>query len=157
MDTKSEITNVITSEPLPRLAWLLGIAGLWPQLACVVLVFDQRTRFMALSAGYFYAALIFSFLGGLWWGLAVATARAPKWIYAAAVVPSLIAFSSGIPWMIGASWPGPSLVVLALGLFAALTVDVRLNKLGIMPADMLRLRILLSTGLSCLTMLLAVV
>ena len=86
---------------------------------------------MALSAGYFYAALIFSFLGGLWWGMAVANPRAPKWLYAAAVVPSLLAFSSGIPWMIGARWPAPSLVVLAIGLVAALLVDLRLNKLGI--------------------------
>jgi hypothetical protein len=156
MNSRAESADVTTSKLLPRAAWLLGIAGLWPQLACVALMFDDRTRFMALSAGYFYAALIFSFLGGLWWGLAVATSRTPAWVYAAAVVPSLIAFSSGVPWMIGARWPGPSLAVLALGLFASLVVDIRLNRLGIMPTDMLRLRTLLSTGLSCLTMLLSV-
>ena len=155
-DKPDSTSTAPATTPLPRIAWLLGIAGLWPQLACVVLVFDQKTRFMALSAGYFYAALIFSFLGGLWWGLAVANPRAPKWLYAAAVVPSLLAFSSGIPWMIGARWPAPSLVVLAIGLVAALLVDLRLNKLGIMPVGMLRLRLLLSAGLGAMTLMLAV-
>ena len=58
--------------------------------------------------------------------------------------------------MIGARWPAPSLVVLAIGLVAALLVDLRLNKLGIMPVAMLRLRLLLSAGLGVMTLMLAV-
>ena len=136
-------------------ARLLGFAGLLPQLICLVAVFDDGTRFIALSAAYFYAALIFSFLGGFWWGLAVASPGAPQWVYGVAVVPSLIAFVSGIPWMIGTTWPGPSLGLLGIGLIAALWVDVRLNRLGIMPDWMLNLRILLSTGLGAITIALA--
>lgn len=137
-------------------ARLLGFAGLLPPLICLVAVFDDGTRYMALSAAYFYAALIFSFLGGFWWGLAVASPGAPQWVYGVAVVPSLLAFVSAIPWMIGMTWPGPSLGLLGIALIAALWVDVRLNRLGIMPDWMLSLRILLSVGLGAITLALAV-
>ena len=136
-------------------ARLLGFAGLLPPLICLVAVFDDGMRYMALSAAYFYAALIFSFLGGFWWGLAVASPGAPQWVYGAAVMPSLLAFVSAIPWMIGMTWPGPSLGLLGIALIAALWVDVRLNRLGIMPDWMLSLRILLSVGLGAITLALA--
>lgn len=137
-------------------ARLLGFAGLLPPLICLMAVFDDGTRYMALGAAYFYAALIFSFLGGFWWGLAVASPGAPQWVYGAAVVPSLLAFVSAVPWMIGMTWPGPSLGLLGIALIAALWVDVRLNRLGIMPDWMLSLRILLSVGLGAVTLALAV-
>lgn len=136
-------------------ARLLGLAGLLPQLLCLAALFDDSTRYIALGAGFLYAALILSFLGGFWWGLAVASPGAPQWVYGVAVVPSLVALASGIPWMIGSTWPGPSLVLLGIALIAALWVDVRLNRLNIMPDWMLRLRILLSTGLGLATLVLA--
>ena len=136
-------------------ATFLGLAGLLPQLLCLVAVFDENTRYIALSAGYLYAAVIFSFLGGFWWGLAVASPGAPQWVYSVAVVPSLVAVASGIPWMIGSTWPGPSLGLLGIALIAALWVDVRLNRLNLMPDWMLRLRILLSLGLGLTTLALA--
>mgnify|MGYP003675056686 CR=1 FL=1 len=136
-------------------ATFLGLAGLLPQLFCLVAVFEENTRYIALSAGYLYAALIFSFLGGFWWGLAVASPGAPQWVYSVAVVPSLVAVASGIPWMIGSTWPGPSLALLGIALIAALWVDVRLNRLNLMPDWMLRLRILLSLGLGLTTLALA--
>ncbi|WP_417608690.1 DUF3429 domain-containing protein [Parasphingorhabdus sp.] len=136
-------------------ATFLGLAGLLPQLLCLVAVFDENTRYIALSAGYLYAAVIFSFLGGFWWGLAVASPGAPQWVYSVAVVPSLVAVASGIPWMIGSTWPGPSLALLGIALIAALWVDVRLNRLNLMPDWMLRLRILLSLGLGLTTLALA--
>jgi hypothetical protein len=71
-------------------------------------------------------------------------------------VPSLIALASGVPWMIGAAWPEPSLLVLAVALAAAPVVDGRLHTLGLLGADLLRLRVLLSLGLAALTLLLAV-
>ncbi|MGB5484576.1 DUF3429 domain-containing protein, partial [Parasphingorhabdus sp.] len=102
-----------------------------------------------------YAALIFSFLGGFWWGLAVVASKAPQWIYGVAVLPSLLALVSGIPWMIGSTWPGPSLAFLGIAIIVALSVDFRLNRLGMMPDWMLRLRIILSTGLGLTTLALA--
>jgi len=136
-------------------ARLLGFAGLLPQLICLAAAFDDGTRYTALSAAFFYAALILSFLGGFWWGLAVASPGAPQWVYGVAIVPSLFAFASGIPWMIGATWPGPSLGLLGIALIAALWVDVRLNRLGLMPDWMLSLRIILSAGLGGITLALA--
>ena len=136
-------------------ARLLGLAGLLPQLLCLAAVFDENTRYIALSAGFLYAAVIFSFVGGFWWGLAVASPGAPPWVYSVAVLPSLLALASGIPWMIGSTWPGPSLALLGIALIAALWVDVRLNRLHIMPDWMLRLRIILSTGLGVTTLALA--
>jgi Protein of unknown function (DUF3429) len=140
---------------IPALARKLGLAGLLPQAIAVLLAFDPTERFTALAAGYFYAALIFSFLGGLWWGIAVSSLAAPRWIFAAAVAPSLIAFATGVPWMIGAPWPGPSMIVLGLALFASLMIDFSLARIGLMGHDMLKLRQTLSLGLGGLTLILA--
>jgi hypothetical protein len=83
----------------------LGLAGLLPQLLAVLLLTDAELRWTAIAAGFGYAALIFSFLGGVWWGMAFATPSAPKWAYAAAVMPSLIGFAAYLPWIFGWTWP----------------------------------------------------
>lgn len=144
-----------SSVPLPRIAVVLGIAGLAPQIWAVLATFSETNRYIGLAAGYFYAALIFTFLGGLWWGVASSREGAPEWLYVTAVVPSLVAFSTGIPWMTGAPWPGPSLVVLGVCILAAPLVDRALCKAGFISADVLRLRFGLSLGLGSLTLLLA--
>ena len=141
--------------PLPRIALILGLAGLAPQVWALMATFREADRYIGLAAGYFYAALIFSFLGGLWWGVAASRKDAPEWLYIAAVVPSLIAFASGIPWMTGAEWPEPSLGVLGVGILAASLVDHNLFKLGLIDVGLLRLRILLSVTLGLLTLGLA--
>ena len=139
---------------LPILARTLGLAGLLPQGAVVTaLVFgDTDVRFTALSVGYAYAALIFSFLGGLWWGLAaMGGERTPGWAWGAAVAPSLLALATAWPWATGGTWPGPSLVVLGVAIAASLLVDLRLKALGITPGGWLALRAPLSLGLGGLT------
>ena len=141
--------------PLPRIALVLGIAGLAPQAWALLATFREADRYIGLAAGYFYAALIFSFLGGLWWGVAASRKDAPEWLYVAAVVPSLIAFATGIPWMTGAEWPGPSLVVLGLGILASILVDRTLFKRGLIDRSVLQLRFGLSLGLGLLTFALA--
>lgn len=141
--------------PLPRIAIVLGVAGLAPQAWALLATFTEANRYIGLAAGYFYATLIFSFLGGLWWGVAASRKDAPEWLYVAAVVPSLIAFASGIPWMTGAEWPGPSLGLLGLGLLAAPLVDRTLFKAGLIDRSLWRLRLGLSLGLGLLTLLLA--
>jgi hypothetical protein len=139
---------------LPKSAVWLGVAGLFPQLVALWLTLRPEDRFIGLAAGYFYAALIFSFLGGIWWGIGVTRHDAPKWIFAVAVVPSLIAFFSGVPWMTGAPWPAPSLIVLGLCLFASPLVDWRLFNLGLIGRNVLKLRMILSGALGVLTVLL---
>jgi hypothetical protein len=140
---------------LPNQALFLGVAGLLPQMLALGLTFDDADRFIGLAAGYFYAALIFSFLGGLWWGVAISNADAPRWLFGAAVMPTLIAFATGVPWMTGAPWPGPSLAVLGGTIFASALVDWRLRALNLISAEFLKLRVVLSSGLGLLTLILA--
>jgi hypothetical protein len=109
-----------------------------------------------LSLGYAYAALILSFLGGMWWGLAARQAeRCPPWIWWAAVAPSLVAFATAFPWAVGGAWPGPSLVILGIALILSLLVDRRLVSLGIAPDWWMGLRVPLSLGLGSLTIIAA--
>jgi Protein of unknown function (DUF3429) len=144
------------TETLPRAALRLGFAGLLPQLIALFLVAtDAEQRWSALAVGYAYAALIFSFLGGVWWGQALSIKNAPHWIYAAAVMPSLIALATYVPWVIGAAWPGPSLVVLGSCLILSPLVDRAIGRSVESPRGWMRLRIMLSVGLGGSTLLLA--
>lgn len=139
---------------LPAVARILGFAGLLPQClaVAVLLIGGPELRFTALSIAYAYAALIFSFLGGLWWGLAaLGGARTPAWVWAAAVGPSLLALATAWPWATGGTWPGPSLVSLGLAIGLSLVVDLRLRAAGVTPDGWLALRIPLSLGLGALT------
>jgi Protein of unknown function (DUF3429) len=146
------------TETLPRAALRFGFAGLLPQLIALFLVAtDAEQRWSALAVGYAYAALIFSFLGGVWWGQALSSKNAPLWIYAAAVAPSLIALATYVPWVIGWTWPGPSLVVLGVCLILSPLIDRAIGRSVPLPAGWMRLRIMLSCGLGGLTLLLAYV
>ena len=84
--------------------------------------------------GYAYAALILSFLGGLWWGIAASRPNPPEWLWVAAIAPSLIALGSAVPWATGQPWPGPSLLILGVALIGALAVDLVLARQGLVPA-----------------------
>lgn len=109
-------------------------------------------RFSALALAFAYAALILSFLGALWWGLAAAQpASAPSWVWPMGILPSLVALATCVPWAIGGEWPTPSLIVLALAIAASALVDWRLDRLGLCPPGWLRLRLHLSLGLAILT------
>ena len=141
---------------IPRSAVMLGIAGLLPQVAALLMTFTEAHRYTGLAAGFFYAALIFSFLGGLWWGVAATRQNAPEWLVVAAVVPSLIAFASGLPWMTGGTWPGPSLACLGVGILASALIDRAMFKKALIDRSLLHLRYGLSFGLGSLTLLLAV-
>lgn len=143
--------------PLPPFARLLGFAGLLPQAAALAMLLfaDPGVKFAALSIAYAYAALILSFLGGLWWGLAAAHPRPPQWLWLAAVAPSLFALASAIPWAIGGEWPGPSLLLLGCGLILSLLVDLRLSAIGIAPPGWMALRMPLSMGLGAMTVFVA--
>ncbi|MGO4863297.1 hypothetical protein ACTP2L_06915, partial [Campylobacter jejuni] len=53
----------------PIAALLLGYAGLLPPMVAVaVRLIDPAKGGMMLALALFYAALILSFLGGMWWG-----------------------------------------------------------------------------------------
>ena len=135
----------------------LGYAGLLPQIAVVValLLGDPEAHFSALALGYAYAALILSYVGGLWWGLAARAQQPPGWIWIASVLPSLIALATAWPWMVGLTWPRPSLIALGIALAATLAVDRRLDRMGIAPSGWMALRTPLSLGLAALTLVAA--
>jgi hypothetical protein len=140
---------------LQRRARLLGYAGQLPQVLAVILLADPQTRWIAMAGGFGYAALIFSFLGGVWWGVGISNPQAPRWIYVAAVLPSLIGLAAYVPWIFGWSWPGPSLIVLGLCLLASPVVDREMALKLPLPDGWVRLRSYLSVGLGLLTLMLA--
>lgn len=147
------------TDALPPLARWLGYAGLLPQVAALVVVIGggPAWHFTALVLGFAYAALILSFLGGLWWGLAAqARGPVPSWLWIAAVAPSLVALASTLPWLL-AGRPGLSLGAITVALLASLGIDQRLAATMLAPTWWLRLRLPLSIGLGLLTLALALV
>lgn len=72
-----------------------------------------------------------------------------------AVLPSLIGFAALLPWGWGWNLPGPSLVALALALFASPLVDRALARHMALPSSWLRLRVILASRLGLLTLLIA--
>ena len=145
---------------IPSIPRALGLAGLLPMAALLLTVLfgGDQWRFGALALGWLYAALIFSFLGGLWWGLAAAAqGSAPGWLWSVSVVPSLAALASILPWLAGGSWPGPSLVLIGLALFISPLVDRRIAAAGLAPPWWMTLRLMLSMGLGAMAVLMGVV
>jgi hypothetical protein len=133
-------------------ARLLGYAGLLPQILCLALILaGHEWRYSALAGGFAYAAAIFSFLGGVWWGQAVQSGRATTMSYLVAVMPSLLAVALFLPWTFGWEWPGPAL--LYLGALIALSPFID-RAMGFAAKDFMRLRWHLSLGLGGLTIVL---
>lgn len=137
---------------LSKTARALGYAGLLPQILCVgLLAIGHEWRYAALAGGFAYAAAIFSFLGGVWWGQAVASGRATAGAYALAVTPSLLAVALFLPWSFGWEWPGPALLYLGALILGSPLID---RALGFAQGDFLQLRWHLSIGLGGLTIVL---
>ena len=140
---------------LSPVARALGYAGLLPQIICIAMILTgHEWRYAALAGGFAYAAAIFSFLGGVWWGQALASGRATTGAYVLAVMPSLIAVALFLPWSFGWEWPGPALLYLGALILASPLVD---RALGFAAADFLRLRWHLSIGLGALTIALGLI
>ena len=136
-------------------ARLLGFSGLLPPLALLGLVLvrpDDGWRMLAFA----YAGLIFSFLGGMWWGFAVRRPAAQAPLLVAAVVPSLVAFGLlGVGLMLlDLRWP---LVLLGAAILLTLPVDRHLAATGDAPKGWMALRVPLSLGLGLLTIAMGVV
>ena len=146
-----------TSRPaLGRTAYLLGFAGLLPQLAilCAAMV-DRQSGYSWLALGY--ASLILSFLGGIWWGVAVRRRAGQGSLLVIAVVPSLLPFGTFLWALFGGFEFRPPLVAVGIALLLTLPVDRRLTRDGEMPPDWMRLRMPLSVGLGLLSIAIAIV
>ncbi|TRD10011.1 DUF3429 domain-containing protein [Erythrobacter insulae] len=143
-----------TSSLTPAARWL-GYAGLLPQIICLTLAATgHEYAFTALAGGFAYAAAIFSFLGGVWWGQAIASGKAGAGSYLVAVMPSLIAVALFLPWSFGWDWPGPALMYLGGFILMSPAID---RKLNFAANDFMRLRVQLSVGLGVLTIALGFV
>ena len=134
---------------VPESARALGYAGLLPQAAALLAVIKGgEISWTAMALAYGYAALIFSFIGGTWWGIGLARPETPRWIFLAAVTPSLIGVAAWLPWMEGWTWPGPELIVIGALILLSPLVDLAI---GFKPEGWMRLRRDLSIGLGALT------
>ena len=146
---------------LPSAAYIAGYAGLLPQIiATAMVIANDELRWIGLASAYGYAAFIFSFLGGIWWGIGVAALKdgAPAGpVFMAAVAPSLITVLTYLPWIWGLDWPGPSMLLLGMCLLFSPLVDQWLQSQCRLPGGWMRLRWGLSLGLGGLTIVLGIV
>lgn len=140
--------------PLPR--WL-GFAGLVPQLAALVVLIAglPEWRDSALTVAVLYPALILSFIGGCWWGIAAGAPAAERrnalgWLWIAAVVPALGALPIAAAWTLGMLEHEAALVMLGAALLLSVGVDARLGPLA--PRWWMGLRVPLSLGLGAATL-----
>lgn len=141
-----------------RAAFLLGFAGLLPQVLAVAGLMVARWQPSDLAPGPFasvaliYAIVILSFLGGIWWGFAMRRGEGQGRLAAIAVVPSLaalallatLAFTGRYDW---------TTIAIGSAILLTLLVDRRLVSTGEAPAGWMRLRVPLSAGLGGLTIL----
>ncbi len=141
---------------LSRPLVFLGLAGWAPQAICLLMALRPGAyQDAALSAGCLYAAIILSFLGGLWWMAGLLTQEKRAWLYLLAVAPSLGGWAAVLPLAFGGIWPGPSLIALGLMLLASPLADLLIARHIVFPAGWLRLRLAMATGLGLLTLVLA--
>ena len=149
----------LTLRPIPKAAFVAGYAGLLPQVIAAAMVLSgMEYRWTALAAAYGYVAFIFSFLGGMWWGLAVTSRNndvSVNGIFALAVAPSLLSLATYLPWIWGWEWPGPSLAWLGIFLMLSPLADRWLSSRCALPPGWMKLRWHLSIGLGGITLFLA--
>ncbi|MEG8040832.1 DUF3429 domain-containing protein [Sphingomonas sp. LR60] len=145
--------------PLPQVRTppaALGAAGLLPQIACVTLALvEPETRVAAAVVGGGYAALILSFLGGMWWMQALLRSDERWWPYLLAVAPSLIGWATLLAIIVGVAPPAAGLMALALTLLASPLGDREIGPLLREVPAWRQLRLTLSGGLGALTLVLA--
>ncbi|MFN3619965.1 DUF3429 domain-containing protein [Sphingorhabdus sp.] len=150
---------IFTLRPIPKAAFVAGYAGLLPQVIAAAMVLSgSEYRWTGLALAYGYAAFIFSFIGGMWWGLGVTTRKddvSANGIFALSVAPSLLAMASYLPWIWGLTWPGPSMAWLGFLLLLSPLGDRWLSSRCALPPGWMKLRWHLSIGLGGVTLLLA--
>jgi hypothetical protein len=142
---------------VPKAAALLGASGLVLPIVAIVVRLAAGTppdtpmpAFLMLMA-FFSSSLILAFLGGIWWGLALARSEGGTigvGLLALAIAPTLVAlFLAGLSgWM-----PRTAAVSLGGVIVLTLLVDRGLRRRRLVPGWWLRLRVPLSVALGALT------
>ncbi len=126
----------------------LGFAGLLPQAAAVVwMIMGEPDAWLIVTV---YALVILSFLGGMWWALAMRAGAAQPVLVGISVVPSLAA--AGFAIAAAVTWDsGWVLVAIGVAILLTLLVDRWFARNGIAPEGWMALRVPLSIGLGGLT------
>ncbi len=125
--------------PLPRIAQLLGYAGLIPfvALAAMALVLTPSDQALAAFALRAYAVAIVSFLGAIHWGFAMRQSPADTLLFGWGVAPSLLG------WMSLVVLPAFGSLLLAATLWLCFLVDRRVYpRYGLQ--EWLRMRLVLT-------------
>jgi hypothetical protein len=130
----------------------LGFAGLLPQFATLWFAWRGGDGFGQLLA-FVYAAVILSFLGGMWWAFAMRRGPGQGVLVAISVVPSLVAFFLTVALAMNMISGRTALISLGVAVIASLPVDQRLFRTGEVPRGWIALRVPLSVGLGVLTIL----
>lgn len=134
-------------------AMILGYAGLLPQVAAAaVCALDQTAQTGGIFA-FGYAALILSFLGGIWWGFAMCAGVRQSEIACLAVMPSIVAAGLILLSVGGIISLSLALVLLGIAVLLTLLVDRRLTTQGITPDGWMALRVPLSIGLGSISII----
>lgn len=141
---------------MPALPRLLGLAGLWPQLAAVMALYGgpPEWRDTAQHSAIAYAAVTLAFLGGAWWGMAAGAPAAERrgmlgWLWFASVGMMAFAFAGLLLWMLNRLPAEPVLVMLGAALLMSPGVDAKLGALA--PRWWMSLRVPLSIAMGAAT------
>lgn len=131
---------------------LLGFAGLIPQLVTILLIVSGLDPALGALAAFLYAAMILSFIGGIWWGFAVGRGAGQASVAAISVMPTIVAGLFILARLLGmpVSW---ALVALGSAIMLTLLIDRALVKDGRAPRDWMTLRVPLSLMLGSMTIL----
>ena len=128
---------------LPPLAWLLGLAGLIPFVACGLLAvgMDGDRAAFALVA---YGAVILAFLGGVHWGVALQepSGRGERSRLGLGTLPSLAGWVALL--LLLAVNAAAALGVLIVGFAGLAVVEARGTRLGLVSGSYLKLRYVLT-------------
>lgn len=142
----------MTETRVGRAALILGYAGLLPQMAATAAI--AATRWLPgapIAVVVTYPLVILSFLGGIWWGLAMRRDSGQGRLAALAVVPSLAAMAlAGLLTVLLYGW---GLVAIGCAVMLTLPIDRHLVTTGDAPDGWMSLRVPLSLGLGGLTIL----
>jgi Protein of unknown function (DUF3429) len=126
-------------QPIPLTAAVLGGSGLLPfmALAFAPALSSELLGRATLPLLATYGVVILSFMGAIYWGLAMAApSRDRDWLYTASVIPALIG------WFAQSFLAPPTAAkVLALAFALLFAFDWRAASLGLSPPWYLRLRL----------------
>jgi len=121
---------------IPAMAVRLGVAGLLPFVVGAALCFlpDPAWRAFGMQQLLTYAAILLSFMGAVYWGVALGeSTRAPS-LYVASVLPALVA------WVALAQTPLFALTLFATAFTLLFVFDLRCTRAGLVPGWYPRLR-----------------